>query len=82
MTTYVDDELRVYSLERAARVAGMRTDTLRRAVLSGELQAFRDRLTPAEDGSERLGSWRIPAWAIRAYQERMCAEDAARRGVA
>jgi predicted transcriptional regulator len=60
-----------YSVDEAARILGMSPARVRQALRSGELEGVR-----REERIEGvLGPWRIPARAVRAFQERLRAED-------
>ena len=60
-----------YSVEEAARILGMSPARVRQTLRSGELEGVR-----REERIEGvLGPWRIPAGAVRAFQERLRAGD-------
>ena len=60
-----------YTVDEAARILGMSPARVRQTLRSGELEGVR-----REERIEGvLGPWRIPARAVRAFQERLKAED-------
>jgi hypothetical protein len=60
-----------YTVDEAARILRMSPARVRQALRSGELEGVR-----REERIEGvLGPWRIPARAVRAFQERLRAED-------
>ena len=60
-----------YTVDEAARILGMSPARVRQTLRSGELEGVR-----REERIEGvLGPWRIPAGAVRAFQERLRAGD-------
>ena len=60
-----------YTVDEAARILGMSPARVRQTLRSGELEGVR-----REERIEGvLGPWRIPAGAVRAFQERLRVED-------
>ena len=60
-----------YTVDEAARILGMSPARVRQTLRSGELEGVR-----REERIEGvLGPWRIPARAVRAFQESLKAED-------
>jgi hypothetical protein len=65
-------EAEYYTVDEAARVLGMSPARVRQTLRSGELEGVR-----REERIEGvLGPWRIPAHAVRAFQESLRAGDA------
>jgi hypothetical protein len=65
-------EAEYYTVDEAARVLGMSPARVRQTLRSGELEGVR-----REERIEGvLGPWRIPAHAVRAFQERLRAGNA------
>jgi hypothetical protein len=61
-----------YTVDEAARILGMSPARVRQTLRAGELEGVR-----REERIEGvLGPWRIPAHAVRAFQERLRAGDA------
>jgi hypothetical protein len=65
-------EAEYYTVDEAARVLGMSPARVRQTLRSGELQGVRRQ----ERIEGVLGPWRIPAHAVRAFQESLRAGDA------
>ncbi len=69
MAEWKDDE---YGVDEAARILGLSPARVRQMLRSGELEGER-----REERIEGvLGPWRIPAQAVRAFQERRAAREA------
>jgi len=65
--------LRIYSLRQAAWLLVRRERDVRALIEHGALSGYRDQLPPrAGEFEPRLSQYRIPGWAIRDYEQRMC----------